>query len=82
MERREALEKWFQKIAQDAAITNSIEFRDFLLNQQDEVKLCCEEVDITVCRKVSWIHFAFNWVLWDACLAVACRLLVADAHSG
>jgi hypothetical protein len=48
VERREALEKWFQKIAQDTAVTNSIEFRDFLLNQQDEVKLCCEEVDVTV----------------------------------
>mmetsp|Transcript_13424 Transcript_13424/g.34380 ORF Transcript_13424/g.34380 Transcript_13424/m.34380 type:complete len:490 (+) Transcript_13424:114-1583(+) len=48
VERREALEAWFQQVGQDPAISRSLEFREFLLNQQDEVKLCCEEVEITV----------------------------------
>eukprot|EP00038_Savillea_parva_P013364 m.8091 g.8091 ORF g.8091 m.8091 type:complete len:501 (+) comp2501_c0_seq2:71-1573(+) len=48
IERREALEAWFQKIGQDHAMSNSNEFREFLLNQQDEVKESCEEVEITV----------------------------------
>eukprot|EP00037_Helgoeca_nana_P032984 m.416220 g.416220 ORF g.416220 m.416220 type:complete len:491 (+) comp29879_c0_seq1:35-1507(+) len=48
IERREGLETWFQKVGQEPEHSNSNEFREFLLNQQDEVKLCCEEVELTV----------------------------------
>lgn len=47
-ERRIKLEQYWQLLANDQQISNSTIFTEFLLHAQEEVKLFCEEVDLTI----------------------------------
>lgn len=47
-ERRVGLERYFQQIGQDPVISASQDFKTFLLNAQEEVKLACEQVELTI----------------------------------
>eukprot|EP00040_Diaphanoeca_grandis_P039945 m.260680 g.260680 ORF g.260680 m.260680 type:complete len:490 (+) comp40436_c0_seq1:265-1734(+) len=79
-DRRIKIEQYWQLLANDPQISSSSLFVDFLLHAQEEVKLFCEEVDLTIylVNKKSIVVKSFSTDQTDEVLEDACEAIGLD----